>query len=278
MKATNATRDESVFDLGIKNDLTLWENLRQIFYPDPNWGAPNRLWYVLRVLMIWLFVLMFIRAGARFFIYADNESELSKSKLNMIYIIAWAWVIFLTIWILWFALNITDSNTLTWLADPSLDTTLLSRAENNILRLLIWFLKGAAFFVAIIMLFWHGYGMMSALDAEEKLQKARSGVINVILALIFIKVIDYLYLISQAKEFKNRAIELLIEVSKVLGYVLWFLMVVAALYAGYVMVTASGDESRVSVAKNILKALFIVTLVVFLFMLVVYQIFGDILW
>jgi len=53
--------------------------------------------------------------------------------------------------------------------------------------------------------------------------------------------------------------------------------VIAALYAGYVMITASGDEARVKQATNILKALFVVTLVIFLFMLVVYQIFGDIL-
>jgi len=58
--------------------------------------------------------------------------------------------------------------------------------------------------------------MMTALDSDEKLKKARSGVINVVLALIFIKIIDYLYIIAQAKEFKNKAIELLVEVSKVL--------------------------------------------------------------
>jgi hypothetical protein len=257
------------------NNKTLGKNLREIFYPSTQ-DAPNRLWYVLRVIMIWFFVLLFIWAGARFFIYADNEAELSKSKINMIYIIAWAWVMFMTIWILWVGLNITE---IQWLASSEAATpTLLSNTENNIMRLLVWFLKGAAFFVAIVLLFWNGYGMMTALDSDEKLKKARSGVINVVLALIFIKIIDYLYIIAQAKEFKNKAIELLVEVSKVLWYVLWLLLVIAALYAGYVMITASGDEARVKQATNILKALFVVTLVIFLFMLVVYQIFGDILW
>jgi len=51
MKATNATRNESVFDLGIMNNKTLGKNLREIFYPSTQ-DAPNRLWYVLRVIMI----------------------------------------------------------------------------------------------------------------------------------------------------------------------------------------------------------------------------------
>ena len=278
MKSENTNRDESVFDLGIQYDLTLWENLRQIFYPDPNGSAPNRIWYVLRVMMVGFFVLLFIWAGARFFIYADNEWESSKSRLNLLYIIAGAWVIALTIWILWFALNITDTPGLTWLADVEDDSALLSRAENNLLRMLIGVLKWGAFFAAIVMMLRYGYGMMMAMSSEEKATKAKTWVINVVLALVFIKVIDYLYWMSQVQDFRNRAVELLVEASKILWYLLGVLLVLAAIYAWYIMVTSSGDDGRVTQAKNILKALFVVTLVVLLFMLVVYQIFGDILW
>jgi hypothetical protein len=62
--------------------------------------------------------------------------------------------------------------------------------------------------------------MIQAMDAEDKFKEARKGILNIVLALIFIKLIDYIYYIAQASDFKNRAIELIVEVSKGMAYVL----------------------------------------------------------
>jgi hypothetical protein len=72
--------------------------------------------------------------------------------------------------------------------------------------LVIGFLKAAAFFAAIIFMVYYGYRMMNSFDREERLKNARTGILNVIMALIFIKIIDYLYYIAQIGDFKNQAI------------------------------------------------------------------------
>jgi len=116
---------------------------------------------------------------------------------------------------------------------------LLNKAQNNIFQFVGGFLKGMAFFVAIVSLVWHGYQMMLAGDADAKMKQARNGVQNVIFALIFIKLIDYLYWIAQFKDFKNKAIDFIVQASKFLGYIFGMAIVLAALYAGYLMITSS---------------------------------------
>ena len=278
MKSENASANETVFNLGIQNNLTLTQNLKQVFYPaDVGAWAPNRIWYVLRVMLVGILVVLLIWAGAKFVIHADDNAELTKAKMNIIYIIVGIGVILLAIWVLSTALSLTDTSTLTWLADKSDPSSLLNKAQNNIFQFVGGFLKGMAFFVAIVSLVWHGYQMMLAGDADAKMKQARNGVQNVIFALIFIKLIDYLYWIAQFKDFKNKAIDFIVQASKFLGYIFGMAIVLAALYAGYLMITSSWDEDRLKKAKNILKTIFVTTLVILLFLLVIYQIFVDVL-
>jgi divalent metal cation (Fe/Co/Zn/Cd) transporter len=93
---------------------------------------------------------------------------------------------------------------------------LVERLENNIILTVLAFFKGAAFFVALVFLVFYGWKMMKAFDEAEKLKEARIGILNVFLALVFIKIIDYLYFIAQAQDFKSRAIELVVQISKFL--------------------------------------------------------------
>lgn len=186
-------------------------------------------------------------------------------------------VILLSIWILSTALNFTDSSTIVGLADKSDPSALLNKVQNNIFQTIGGFLKGMAFFLAIVSLLWNGYHMIMALDEESKWKEAKTGVQNVVFALIFIKLIDYLYWIAQMKDFKNKAIDFIVQASKFLGYVFGIALVLAAIYAGYLMITSSGDEDKVKKWQYILKTIFVVTIVVLLLLLVVYQVFVDIL-
>jgi uncharacterized membrane-anchored protein len=49
------------------------------------------------------------------------------------------------------------------------------------------------------------------------------------------------------------------------------------MYAGYLFVTSSGNDDNISKAKGLIKTIFVVVLVILLFLLVVYQVFNDVL-
>jgi hypothetical protein len=66
------------------------------------------------------------------------------------------------------------------------------------------------------MLVYYGYQMMIAFDKEDKIKAARTGILNVILALVFIKVIDFLYYIAQQDSFGDEANNLILVIAKFL--------------------------------------------------------------
>jgi hypothetical protein len=55
---------------------------------------------------------------------------------------------------------------------------------------------------------------LQAQEKEDKIKSARTGVINVLIALIFIRVIDFLYTIAQSGSFKSSLDNLLTRFSK----------------------------------------------------------------
>lgn len=107
----------------------------------------------------------------------------------------------------------------------------MSKVTNNVVILILSFLKGIAFFVALIFLMRHGVKMVTAVGEEEKIKVAKQGILNVLLALIFIKVIDYLYYIALSPEFTDNAINLIVQVSKFIAYLIGAALILATLYA-----------------------------------------------
>jgi amino acid permease len=51
--------------------------------------------------------------------------------------------------------------------------------------------------------------------------------------------------------------------------------VLALFYAGYLLITSSGKEESMKKAKSIIVNIFIIALVIFLFLLIVYQVFNE---
>lgn len=188
----------------------------------------------------------------------------------MIYILLGATIIFMSTWLLGSAL---DLSSVEWLSG---DQWLLERTESNVLLVVLGFLKAAAFFLAIVFIWFYGYKMMQALDKEDKQKAARTGILNVIIALLFIKIIDYLYFIAQQESFGELSIDLVVQVSKFLMYIAGAIFVVALLYAGYLYLTAWGSDDQIKKATNVIKTVFVVILMLLLFLLVVYQIVKDI--
>jgi len=64
-------------------------------------------------MLVGILVVLLIWAGAKFVIHADDNAELTKAKMNIIYIITGIGVILLAIWVLSTALSLTDTSTLT---------------------------------------------------------------------------------------------------------------------------------------------------------------------
>jgi hypothetical protein len=72
---------------------------------------------------------------------------------------------------------------------------------------------------------------VSAVGEEEKITAARQGLINVLLALVFIKIIDYLYYIALSGEFQSKAIDFIVQASKFITYIIGVCFILALIYA-----------------------------------------------
>jgi hypothetical protein len=68
---------------------------------------------------------------------------------------------------------------------------------------------------------------------------------------------------------------LIVNVAIVLWWVLGSLFVLALFYAGYLMITSSGKEEAFKKAKWIIVNIFLISAVIFLFLLIVYQVFNE---
>jgi hypothetical protein len=132
-----------------------------------------------------------------------------------------------------------------------------------------------AFFLAIVMIVVYGFQMMAAMDQDEKIKTARKWIINVIVALVFIKIIDYVYYIAQLSDFAKRASDMIIDIAKILWYIVGFAFIVGTFYAWFLLFTSWGKEDAFKKTKSILINIFLVSLVIFLFLLLIYQIFNQ---
>lgn len=265
--------EEKLINLNIDQNASLEENMKKLFYPDPD--AENSLWKMIRNISVGVLLIFLVWAGVKFLLFApDSEEELKLAWKNIIYILYGAVLVFLAVWILWTALDVTQ---ISGAVGDGTEATLVSNFENNVLIWLLSFLKWLAFFLAVIFLVWYGYRMMEAFSEEEKLKAAKEGVLNVFLALIFIKIIDYIYFIAQTKDFKNQAIEFVVQATKFLGYLWGIMFVIALVYAWYQFISAWGNDDKINKAKTVIKSVFVIILIILLFMLIIYQVFNDLL-
>jgi len=259
---------------GLDPDKPILEILTELFYPPVFAWAD---WWTLRDMIrnigIWVFVALLIWAWSKFLLDPTNDEGILQNLKNILYLIVW-WILFFgTSWLLW---NVIDFGNIQWLTSASGTDSLLDQAENWLILQVIVFLKAMAFFVAIVFLVYYGFKMMAALDDETQRKAAQQWIINVLLALVLIKIIDYLYFIATTWEsFGESVTELIVSVSSFLAYFFGIILFLAIVYAGFLFLTSAGNDDNVSNAKKLLKNIVIVMLVIFLFLLVIYQIFAD---
>ena len=61
-----------------------------------------------------------------------------------------------------------------------------------------------------------GFRMMAAMDQSDKIKAARKGAINIIIALVLIKIVDYIFYIAQTPSFGTQAADMVIKVAIIL--------------------------------------------------------------
>jgi len=266
-------RVETVFSICIDRNLTLMQNIRNLFYPNSVAVSPEcwwDQWWQLRVLVraiafIILFIFLVV-AGINLIMNAKEPDGAKKALTSLIYILYGAFLVFGVTWILGTVLNIGDIQGSGQLVDS---------VQNKLFLQILSFFKVLAFFAAIIMLVVSGFRMMSAMDKSDKVKIAQKWAINVVIALVLIKVIDYLFYIAQTPAFGTKAADLIVNVAITLWWILWSLFVLALFYAWFLLITSSGKEDAMKKAKSIIINIFIVSLVIFLFLLIVYQVFNE---
>lgn len=262
--------DERAYDFGIDDTADLWENLKQIFFPDAEWA--NQIWKLVRNIMAWLLVLALIYTWAQFVLYGNQPEEVNKNLLNLWFIVIGALAIFLSVWILDTLLNVRN---IWWVWSNPQWTWLVDKFEDLAL-LILWILKWFAFFLWIIFLAYNWIKMLYATWAEDKIKLAWQWVTNVIVALLFIKLIDYLYYIAAQSNFWSSASSLIVQVAQTLWYIIGIWFVLAIIYAWYLMITWQWNDERIWQAKSLIKSVAVIWLVILIFLLVIFQLFADI--
>ena len=254
--------EDSTYDIDVDQSSTLSQNFINIFYPTSWW----EIWDVVRTVWVWIFFLFLVWWWAMFLLSQNDESKLKQAKMNLLYIGYW-WVLFFwVVWILWSALNL-------WNIEWSWEV--VDNVQEGIVFQVLSFLKAAAFFVAVIMIFYYWYRMIQAFDKDDKISEARKWVINVLLELVLIKIIDFVFYIAQADDFSTQAWELLVWIAQILWYLIGAAFVIAIFYSWFLMITSRWDEEAFNKWKNIIKTVFIIWLIIMLFLLIVYQVIWE---
>ena len=264
-KWDNPNWNETVWDLStiwIDKNMSLMDNVKNIFYPDSS-GQWGKLWDIVKVLWFIIFVVMLVVQWLQYTMQADDESKVWWFHINFAWIFLWGIIFFWATWILWIWLNIWWD----WWSQE-----LLNKLDNSILFQIFSWLRAGAFFVAIVLLWYTWRKIMVALDNEEKVKAGRQWILNIVISLIIIKVIDYIYFIAQTPDFKSRATELIVEVSKVLWYILWWFFTISLIYYWFRLMFSNWDDEGLQKVKNIITAVFLGSLVLFIFFLIIYQI------
>lgn len=266
-------RVETVFNICIDRNKTLAENIRLMFYPNTYavqdaCGSSRGwlIWDVIRIIGFWLIFLYLIYAGMNFVIHHDKDDKIESSKRSFLYILYGGFIFLAVTRMLWTVLNI---DTLQWTKE------LVDNTQNRLFLQILSFFKAAAFFISILMIAYYGFRIMMAMEDEDKIKTARSWVVNVVMMLVFIKIIDYIFYIAQSPDFTTQAKEFIIIIARTLGYVMGALFIASVFYAWFQLMTSQGDDAKLSKAKNIIMSIFFSALVIFIFLLVIYQVFSE---
>jgi len=268
---------ETVFDLCIDRNVSLMTNIKNLFYPNsirPNSKCSTSRWGLLRdTIRVVTFAVVFIfilLSGIKLLTNGNEEGEVKSAMRSFMYIFYGAFLILGSTRLL--GIDVLNVENLGW--SWALTENIQWWPDSLFFHILSFF-KMLAFFLAILMIVYYWIRIMQAMDEEDKIKTAQKWILNVIIAIFFIKIVDFVFYIAQTPTLADKATDFLINIAKVLGYIIGALFIVFTFYAGFLLLTSGGKDDNMTKVKNILLTIVLSSLVIFLFILITYQIFAE---
>ena len=255
---------------GVEKDQTLRQNVINLFYPKTEKGD-SAIYQIIRDIALWVMIIFIVWAGASLLLNKKPE-ESRKHLYSLLYILLWWVFIYWANWLFWDVFKFSWDSFTTW------EVWLEWFTDSLIWKVFFFVLsatKAAAFFVAIIMIVITWFRVMAAWE-WEKWKKLVKGLINVVIALLVIKWVDFIYWIAaDSNNFVQKASDLIINIAKIFGRLYWIVTVIMVIIAWYLYITDGGTWSNFKKASNILVNILLSALVLFSFLLITYQIFAE---
>ena len=271
-------KDWAVLSMGVDKNVTLRENIVRLFYPTgrDNDGK-NIIFDVIKNLTLWVMIIFIVLSGASLLINRDSK-EVSKSLKSLLYIMLWWVFIYAANWLFWSVLNFDYTNggilpgsedqAIWWVTNKLI-------WDNSVLFKVLSAVKAAAFFLAIIMIVVTWFKVISAWDGE-KWKKLVKWIVNVVVALLVIKWVDFIYyMAADSQNFVQNAADFIINVAKIFGYIYGVIIVLMVIVAWYLYITDGGTGNNFKKASNVLVNILLSWLVLFSFLLILYQVFAE---
>ena len=255
----------------VSSNNTLRENIVNMLYPrTARWES--RIYEIIRGITLWMMIVFFVYAWASLLLNKKPE-ESRKHLYSLLYILLWWVFVYGASWLFGDVLNfnVGDFTTETWSWIKWFTDSLVWKVFFVVLSAI----KAAAFFMAIIMTVITWFKVMSAGDGE-KWKKLVKWLINVVAALLIIKWVDFIYyLAADSKNFVENASNFIINVAKIFGWLYWIVTVIMVIIAWYLYITDGWTGSNFKKASNVLINILLSALVLFSFLLIIYQIFAE---
>ena len=251
----------------IKSDTDLKSNIITLFFPGWNNNDGWIIYDYLKNIWIAVIVIYLIIIGANLLFNPDKEKDVQKNLKSFWMIAFWIILFFGANWLVNTVWDFTTT-------DATVDST-WENLTNRVLKVVIVFLKNLTYFAAIAMVIYYGYRMIVSSSMDDKVKAARTWVLNVAIALVFIRVIDYLYYIATQNSFKNDMSNFVVQATKVVWWLLWVVMVIMVIYSGIQLITSRWDEAVYKKSISTIRNIFIVGLLIMVFLLIIYQVFSN---
>lgn len=268
-------RVETVFNLPIDKNKSLMENVRCLLYPNPSiyiWcDAASAWWFFWDFIRYAWFAVIFayiVMVWINLMLYPKDWEKVKNNLKSLMYIWYWWFVLLGSTRILWTVLNVWDVQWSVALVEK------LQGGPSSLFFQILSFLKILTFFLAIIMMVILWFRIMAANDSDKSKKIAKS-IMNIVLALVLIKVIDFFYYIAQSPQFAQKSADFIVDISKIVAYVMWWALMLMIFYAWFLMLTDQGKEENFKKAKSIGISILLWWWVLFLFLLILYQIFSE---
>ena len=267
-KLTDSKSDERVFAIScISKNNSFKANVECLFFPGKNsWGYLRNIVKYIGMLVVFI---MIVSSAISLLMKAKKWESIKKAATSLFFILVGSAFFFGAMWLFGTIINLNSLQT-----TNGLEQNLSS--SGGLIFFLLSFLKGLAFFMAILMIVVTGFKMMNPQAWESgDSKKLAKNLINIIFALVGMKVIDFIYYIASQQNFAQQVGDFIIQSAKFLAYLSGSVIVIMIIYSWYLLVVDGGKGENFKKAKNTLINIALGVSALFFFLFIIYQIFSE---